>query len=95
MPEGPAPKPLAIGCSTTLAVAPTIMVSYCPTTSGGGTPTHAVALAKGSWSWASWGSGSATKSMAGAAACLAVALYDGVSPEIHLFMVDTPSSAGF
>ena len=69
MPEGPAPNPLGIGCSTTQAVALATIAAYCPATCGLGTPTHAVAPAKGSWSQASWPGGFATKSMAGTAAC--------------------------
>ena len=48
--KGPAPNPLAIGHSITLAVALAIMAAYCPAISGVGTSTHAVAPAERSWS---------------------------------------------
>ena len=77
MPEGPAPEPPAIGCSTTQAVALTIIASYCLAEHGVGIPTHAVAPAKGSWPQASWTGCSVARSMAGAAAYLAAAPGDG------------------
>ena len=78
MPKGPAPDPLAIGHSTTLAVAlATTAVYYCPATLGVGTPTHTVAPAKGSWFQASWTSSSTGGSSVGAAVCSAAAPGDG------------------
>ena len=43
IPEGPAPDPLAIGCSAILAVALATTAAYVPAICGMGTPTHTVA----------------------------------------------------
>ena len=63
MPKNPAPDPPAIGCGTAWAVALAIVTAYCLATRGVGTPTHAVALAEGSWSGASRMGGSGAGSL--------------------------------